>query len=71
MILGEALDQNRYHVVAHLGKGMFANVVRARDWGEKGLGKYEGEQEGLGGKGVGEGEKREVAIKIVRSQESM
>ncbi|KAG0657226.1 U4/U6 small nuclear ribonucleoprotein prp4 [Rhodotorula mucilaginosa] len=71
VILGEALDQNRYHVVAHLGKGMFANVVRARDWGEKGLGKYEGEKEGLGGKGVGEGEKREVAIKIVRSQESM
>lgn len=72
VILGEALDQNRYHVVAHLGKGMFSSVVRARDLGEKGEGRYEGEEgRGLGGKGVGEGERREVAIKIVRSQESM
>jgi serine/threonine-protein kinase PRP4 len=50
---------------------MFSNVVRARDLGEKGEGKYEGEEGGLAGKGVGEGERREVAIKIVRSQESM
>ncbi|KAL7342095.1 kinase-like domain-containing protein [Rhodotorula toruloides] len=71
VILGEALDNGRYHVVANLGKGMFSNVVRARDLGEKGEGKYEDEEGGLGGKGVGEGAKREVAIKIVRSQESM
>lgn len=70
VILGEALDDGRYHVVANLGKGMFSSVVKARDLGEKGSGRYEGEQ-GLAGKGVGEAERRDVAIKIVRSQESM
>ncbi|GJN88834.1 hypothetical protein Rhopal_001805-T1 [Rhodotorula paludigena] len=71
VILGEALDQGRYHVVANLGKGMFSSVVKARDLGEKGEGRYEGESGGLAGKGVGAPERREVAIKIVRSQESM
>lgn len=55
LLLGELLDEGRYHVVANLGKGMFSGVVRARDLGE-------------GGKG-GTGE--EVAIKVIRSQESM
>lgn len=54
VILGEQLDGGRYQVFSSLGKGMFANVVRARvlqsDSGEAG---------------------REVAIKIVRYQESM
>jgi serine/threonine-protein kinase PRP4 len=54
IILGEQLDNARYQVFSSLGKGMFANVVRARilqgDPGEVG---------------------REVAIKIVRCQESM
>lgn len=53
MILGEQLDGGRYQVFSSLGKGMFANVVRARvlqDAGESG---------------------KEVAIKIIRSQESM
>jgi serine/threonine-protein kinase PRP4 len=54
IILGEQLDGGRYQVFSSLGKGMFANVVRARvlqsDTGEIG---------------------KEVAIKIIRSQESM
>ncbi|KAH7911111.1 kinase-like domain-containing protein [Hygrophoropsis aurantiaca] len=54
VILGEQLDGGRYQVFSSLGKGMFANVVRARvlqaDAGESG---------------------KEVAIKIIRSQESM
>ncbi|KAI0312332.1 kinase-like domain-containing protein, partial [Amylostereum chailletii] len=54
IILGEQLDGGRYQVFSSLGKGMFANVVRARvlqsDSGEIG---------------------KEVAIKIIRSQESM
>ncbi|CAL1703133.1 unnamed protein product [Somion occarium] len=54
IILGELLDGGRYQVFSSLGKGMFANVVRARvlqsDIGEVG---------------------KEVAIKIVRCQESM
>ncbi|KAI6119682.1 kinase-like domain-containing protein [Pisolithus croceorrhizus] len=53
IILGEQLDGGRYQVFSSLGKGMFANVVRARvlqDAGES---------------------VREVAIKIIRSQESM
>lgn len=54
VILGEQLDGGRYQVFAVLGKGMFANVVRARvlqsDDGDVG---------------------KEVAIKIIRSQESM
>ncbi|KAJ3502639.1 hypothetical protein NLJ89_g8795 [Agrocybe chaxingu] len=54
VILGEQLDSGRYQVFSSLGKGMFANVVRARvlqsDSGDVG---------------------REVAIKIIRCQESM
>jgi serine/threonine-protein kinase PRP4 len=52
--LGEQLDGGRYQVFSSLGKGMFANVVRARV---------------LGGD-VGEVGK-DVAIKIVRCQETM
>lgn len=52
IILGEQLDGGRYQVFSSIGKGMFANVVRARV---------------LTGEDVG----KEVAIKIVRSQESM
>lgn len=48
--LGETLDGGRYHVFSSIGKGMFSNVVRARD--------------------TAEGE-REVAIKIIRAQETM
>ncbi|KAJ3553134.1 hypothetical protein NM688_g3777 [Phlebia brevispora] len=54
VILGEQLDGGRYQVFSSLGKGMFANVVKARV--------LDGE--------VGEAGK-EVAIKIVRCQESM
>jgi len=54
VILGEQLDNGRYQVFSSLGKGMFANVVRARV--------LQGD--------VGEAN-REVAIKIVRCQESM
>ncbi|KAF7791035.1 hypothetical protein EIP86_001994 [Pleurotus ostreatoroseus] len=54
VILGEQLDGGRYQVFSSLGKGMFANVVKARvlqgDIGEAG---------------------GEVAIKIVRCQESI
>ncbi|KAI0255180.1 kinase-like domain-containing protein [Lactifluus subvellereus] len=54
VILGEHLDGGRYQVFSSVGKGMFANVVRARvlpsETGESG---------------------KEVAIKIIRSQESM
>ncbi|THH21241.1 hypothetical protein EUX98_g8425 [Antrodiella citrinella] len=54
IILGEQLDGGRYQVFSSLGKGMFANVVRARV---------------LQGEGAEAG--KEVAIKIVRCQESM
>ncbi|GBE82867.1 Serine/threonine-protein kinase prp4 [Sparassis crispa] len=54
IILGAQLDGGRYQVYSSLGKGMFANVVRARV--------IHGE--------VGDAGK-EVAIKIVRCQESM
>ncbi|KAI0927771.1 hypothetical protein AcV7_009483 [Taiwanofungus camphoratus] len=54
IILGEQLDGGRYQVFSSVGKGMFANVVRARI--------LQGE---LGEAG------KEVAIKIVRCQESM
>ena len=54
VILGEQLDGGRYQVFSSLGKGMFANVVRARV---------------IGGEPADAG--REVAIKIVRCQESM
>ncbi|KAK0473941.1 kinase-like domain-containing protein [Armillaria novae-zelandiae] len=54
VILAEQLDNGRYQVFSSLGKGMFANVVRARVLQDD-------------GDSVG----REVAIKIVRCQESM
>ncbi|EKM83269.1 hypothetical protein AGABI1DRAFT_111706 [Agaricus bisporus var. burnettii JB137-S8] len=54
VILGEQLDGGRYQVFSSLGKGMFANVVRARI--------LQGEPGDSG---------KEVAIKIVRCQESM
>ncbi|TDL18893.1 kinase-like protein [Rickenella mellea] len=54
IILGEQLDGGRYQVFSSLGKGMFANVIRARV--------LQGESGDAG---------REVAIKIVRCQESM
>jgi serine/threonine-protein kinase PRP4 len=53
-ILGEQLDGGQYQVFALLGKGMFANVVRARV--------LQGDEGEIG---------REVAIKIIRCQESM
>ncbi|KIK69712.1 hypothetical protein GYMLUDRAFT_151273 [Collybiopsis luxurians FD-317 M1] len=55
VILGEQLDGGRYQVFSSLGKGMFANVVRARV-----LVPEPNESSG-----------REVAIKIIRCQESM
>ncbi|KAF8734297.1 hypothetical protein AX14_003463 [Amanita brunnescens Koide BX004] len=54
VILGEQLDGGRYQVFSSLGKGMFANVVRARI--------LQGEAGEIG---------KEVAIKIIRCQESM
>lgn len=56
IVLGEKIGPSgRFHVFANLGKGMFSEVVRAKDLGED-------------GKGTGD---KEVAIKIVRSQETM
>lgn len=55
IILAEQLDGGRYQVFSSLGKGMFANVVRARV-----LQPEPGETAG-----------KEVAIKIVRCQETM
>ncbi|KAA1077320.1 U4/U6 small nuclear ribonucleoprotein prp4 [Puccinia graminis f. sp. tritici] len=57
VILGELLDNGRYHVHANLGKGMFASVVRAKDMSSA--------KDGIQGSGS------DVAIKVVRSQESM
>ncbi|PFH53527.1 hypothetical protein AMATHDRAFT_54690 [Amanita thiersii Skay4041] len=54
IILGEQLDGGRYQVFSSLGKGMFANVVRARV--------LQGDPGEIG---------KEVAIKIIRCQESM
>lgn len=54
VILGEQLDGGNYQVFSSLGKGMFANVVRARV--------LQSESGDVG---------REVAIKIIRCQESM
>lgn len=59
VILGELLDNGRYHVHANLGKGMFASVVRAKDM------QHNPTKDGSTGSG------RDVAIKVVRSQESM
>ncbi|PVF99503.1 kinase-like protein [Serendipita vermifera] len=56
VILGEYLDGGRYQVFAMIGKGMFSNVVKARVF-DPAVDK----DKPLG----------EVAIKIVRSQESM
>lgn len=54
IVLGERIGPNsRYHVFANLGKGMFSEVVRARDLHDDGNGTTE------------------VAIKVVRSQETM
>ncbi|EIW85723.1 kinase-like protein [Coniophora puteana RWD-64-598 SS2] len=55
VILGEQLDGGRYQVFSSIGKGMFANVVRARVLQPE----------------PGEPANKEVAIKIVRAQESM
>lgn len=51
--LGESLDGGRYAVFSSIGKGMFSNVVRARDTHDA----LEPQ--------------REVAIKIIRAQETM
>ncbi|KAJ3533281.1 hypothetical protein NMY22_g7395 [Coprinellus aureogranulatus] len=68
VILGEYLDSGRYQVFSSLGKGMFANVVRARvlkeDDGSGNLVDVDGGREGKDGL-------REVAIKIIRCQEPM
>lgn len=61
VILGETVDGDRYHLTSHLGKGMFSNVVRARDRHSLTADPVEGK----------EPEYRDVAIKIMRSQESM
>ena len=55
VILGEQLDGGRYQVFSSIGKGMFANVVKARVLQPE----------------PGEPANKEVAIKIVRAQESM
>ena len=80
VILGETLDSGRYHVHANLGKGMFSNVVRARDlrpdsnldssFGGIGDG-VAASAPAAGGEEEKEKPVREVAIKIIRSQESM
>ncbi|EJD06155.1 kinase-like protein [Fomitiporia mediterranea MF3/22] len=54
VILAEQLDGGKYQVFSSLGKGMFANVVRARI--------LHGDASEVG---------KEVAIKIIRAQESM
>ncbi|KAM0753955.1 kinase-like protein [Meredithblackwellia eburnea MCA 4105] len=51
VVLGEILDNGRYHVHANLGKGMFSAVVRAKD--------------------THSSTGAEVAIKLIRSQETM
>lgn len=68
IVLGEILDGGRYQVFSSLGKGMFANVVRARVLQDDLQGQG-GQMDGPSGSGTGK--EREVAIKIIRSQESM
>ena len=53
---GEVLDDGRYQITVNLGKGMFAQVMRAKVL-----------QPSNAGEKVGQ----EVAIKVIRSQESM
>jgi serine/threonine-protein kinase PRP4 len=55
---GEIMDEGRYKITVNLGKGMFAQVIRATVL--KSIGDGPGEKEG-----------QEVAIKVIRSQESM
>jgi serine/threonine-protein kinase PRP4 len=57
IVLGEVLDDGRYHVFSNLGKGMFSAVVKARVV----------KPDPRTGEVVGQ----EVAIKIIRSQDSM
>jgi serine/threonine-protein kinase PRP4 len=54
---GEVLDDGRYKITVNLGKGMFAQVMRA-----KVLKASDNDGEKVG---------QEVAIKVIRSQESM
>ncbi|GHJ85748.1 hypothetical protein NliqN6_2150 [Naganishia liquefaciens] len=53
---GEVLDNGRYQITVNLGKGMFAQVMRAK------VLKPSNAEEKIG---------QEVAIKVIRSQESM
>jgi serine/threonine-protein kinase PRP4 len=53
---GEILDDGRYQITVNLGKGMFAQVMRAKV---------------LKPSNAGEKAGQEVAIKVIRSQESM
>jgi serine/threonine-protein kinase PRP4 len=62
ILLGELLDGGRYHVHANLGRGMFSSVVKAKDL-SPGEGMKSIDGDGNAGK--------EVAIKVIRSQESM
>ena len=55
---GEIMDEGRYKITVNLGKGMFAQVIRATVLKNT-------------GDGPGEKEGQEVAIKVIRSQESM
>ncbi|EAU80755.2 CMGC/DYRK/PRP4 protein kinase [Coprinopsis cinerea okayama7 len=64
VILGERIDNGRYQVFSSLGQGMFANVVRARVLKDE-------NGKDLAVDGVAPESLREVAIKIIRSQESM
>ncbi|KAF6741573.1 CMGC/DYRK/PRP4 protein kinase [Ephemerocybe angulata] len=65
IILGEYLDGGRYQVYSSLGKGMFANVVRAR------VLRDEFGREIDPAAAAAQGGFRDVAIKIVRCQEAM
>jgi serine/threonine-protein kinase PRP4 len=76
VLLGELLGEGgRYHVQANLGKGMYSNVVRARDT------QASASTAGMATDGAvaavssstpaNAGPSTDVAIKIIRSQESM